>query len=328
VSLFINLIPGAVLKFTIDKTTYSLSNYEIFSGTVGIFGYTDGSYATTTYGYVNYITHDGAGNLYIGDHNTGAKSGIDGIRRLSAQNGNVTTLAGKTDCDVQPNLLTSGENWCYGDGVTPGPLTFQNIPNNWPPLQQSGRIAQFNYQTGLAVTNYGNLMYVADTSQNLIRQIYCAAGYNLTFGQCVGSTKQPSHNPTFSPTLAPSDNPTVAPTDTPTQFPTLPPTESPTQSPTQSPTNAPTNDCQSALSYVKTPCGNGCPTSCDGAEFKASVHAPFGVVLSKDETYVIIADYGGNSLRKLVVSSGYVTTIVSGKFNSGVNKLQELFKYE
>jgi len=42
------------------------------------------------------------------------------------------------------------------------------------------------------------------------------------------------------------------------------------------------------------------------------VHAPFGVVLSRDETYVIIADYGGNVLRKLVVSSGYVTTIVTG----------------
>ena len=89
-------IPGAILKFTIDPTTLSLSNQETFSGTVGSYGYSDGSYATTKYGYINYITHDGAGNLYIGDHTSGSIGAIDGIRRLSAQNGNVTTMAGKT----------------------------------------------------------------------------------------------------------------------------------------------------------------------------------------------------------------------------------------
>jgi hypothetical protein len=73
-------------------------------------------------------------------------------------------------------MLTSGGVWCYGAGVAVGVLTPTGIPNNWPPLRQTGRIAQFNYQTGLAVSNYGNLMYVADTSQNLIRQIYCGAG--------------------------------------------------------------------------------------------------------------------------------------------------------
>jgi hypothetical protein len=74
-----------------------LTNKLVFSGIVGTLGYTDGSYETTSYGFINYVNHDGAGNLYIGDH-TSAPSGnnIDSIRRLSAQNGNVTTMAGKT----------------------------------------------------------------------------------------------------------------------------------------------------------------------------------------------------------------------------------------
>ena len=89
-------VPGVVLKFTIDPTTYFLSNHVIFSGTVGTVGYTDGSYANANFGHVNYITHDGAGNLYIGDHNTGVIGGIDGIRRLSVETGNITTVAGMT----------------------------------------------------------------------------------------------------------------------------------------------------------------------------------------------------------------------------------------
>ena len=80
------------------------------------------------------------------------------------------------ECVANPNLLTSGGIWCYGDGVALGTLKPTGIPANWPPLEQPGRIAQFNYQTGLAVNNYGSLMYVADTAQNLVRQIYCAAG--------------------------------------------------------------------------------------------------------------------------------------------------------
>ena len=90
-------VPGAILKFSINPSTYELTNKLVFSGIVGTLGYTDGSYFTTSYGFINYLTHDGAGNLYIGDH-TSAPSGnnIDSIRRLSAQNGNVTTMAGKT----------------------------------------------------------------------------------------------------------------------------------------------------------------------------------------------------------------------------------------
>jgi len=60
-------------------------------------GISDGSYLSSRYSYPNYITHDGVGNLYVSDHASSYDgSNIDSVRRLSAANGNVTTVAGKT----------------------------------------------------------------------------------------------------------------------------------------------------------------------------------------------------------------------------------------
>jgi hypothetical protein len=148
-------------------------------------GYFDGTLKNAAYGYPVYVTKDIAGNLYISDCIYLDDGNACSVRRISLSLDSVTTIAGGTgylqqlltvalcsngtECDLQLNLLTSGGTWCYGDGVT-------SSPSNWPPLRQSGKIAQFNYPTGLALSSYGQLMFVADTGQNLIRQIYCAAG--------------------------------------------------------------------------------------------------------------------------------------------------------
>ena len=81
-----------------------------------------------------------------------------------------------TACTPQSNLLTSGGTWCYGYGVIPSSTSKNGIPINWPPVYQAGRVAQFNWQTGLAVNTIGSLIFVADTGQNLIRQVYCSSG--------------------------------------------------------------------------------------------------------------------------------------------------------
>ena len=76
------------------------------------------------------------------------------------------------------------------------------------------------------------------------------AGYNLTFGQCIGSTHistwsptaMPS-NPTVSPTQKPSVSPTISsslPTYNPSVRPTLAPTLSPSVAPSQLPSVLPT----------------------------------------------------------------------------------------
>ena len=65
---------------------------------------------------------------------------------------------------------------------------------------------------------------------------------------------------------------------------------------------------------MKTPAGNGCPGYCDAPEFKATFRGARGTDLSKrgiPDDYLIIADTDNNAIRKMIVSSGEVTTIAS-----------------
>ena len=43
----------------------------------------------------------------------------------------------------------------------------------------SGRAALFNYHTGLAVNAMGSSIFVADTYDNMIREVYCAGKNSL-----------------------------------------------------------------------------------------------------------------------------------------------------
>lgn len=73
-------------------------------------------------------------------------------------------MLGLIVCTYTQSTFGDGQQWCFtpGQGALPG------------------RVAQFNNQIGLAVNQRGSLMYVADTLDNVVRQIYCEAGtYNI-----------------------------------------------------------------------------------------------------------------------------------------------------
>jgi len=83
--------------------------------------------------------------------------------------------------------------------VSPSAARNTGIPSNWPPIYQTGRVAQFNYHTGIAVNTIGSLMFVADTGQNLVRLVYCASGscdvrLDLRNGKIVKDTTSHSGN--------------------------------------------------------------------------------------------------------------------------------------
>ena len=63
-------------------------------------------------------------------------------------------------CTPTDSTYGDGQQWCFEPGQ--GPLR--------------GRVAQFNNHFGLAVNKMGSLMYVADTYDNIVRQLYCEAG--------------------------------------------------------------------------------------------------------------------------------------------------------
>jgi len=84
-------------------------------------------------------------------------------------------------------------------------------------------------------------------------------------------------------------------------------------------------NCSNPLAVVKTPAGNGCPTSCDGLGIHASFHMPNAVAAAPPATtstpnpsntdYIYVADFGGNAIRQITVGgamNGDTITIADG----------------
>ena len=164
----------------------------------------------------------------------------------------------------------------------------------------------------------------------------CAAGYNLTFGQCVGATRFPTRRPTlnptvipslspsqkFLPTAAPTTAPTVAPTILPTVFQTLNPTQAPTFAPTVVPTISPT----SAPTFVPTVAptveignsdkirvttifGTGRAVTTDSTGLIGEINTPIDNVFDLTQSYLYLTDQnGGGLIRKLSVTSSTAFT--------------------
>jgi len=280
------------LSFSYLSTNNPSASRSVFVGysdltvTSNYQGYTDGFGANTDkvgprFQSITFITRDSHDNLYISDTDLNlapqtSKQTMDSIRRITPD-GNVTTLAGKTVCvhNVNSPPQVAGTTWCFKKGWLASTNANKCFPGDYIP----GSVAQMHFPQGIAVTREGNNLFFADKLNNMIRQMNCATGYNLSFGQCV--------RPTFHPTPAPSKPPTLEPT------------------------KKPVGGCN-PLSWVKTPSGNGCPTSCDGAEFQASHHGPFGTYLTDvgNQDKLIVADYASNAMRTVIVSSGVVTTIL------------------
>ena len=136
----------------------------------GGLGYTDGTGAAASFNRPMGITTDGT-NLYVADTGDGV------IRKIVISTGVVTTLAGSANSSsAYGNLGTFGGN----SGL---PTINGGLIGNSDYTDGTGAVASFNMPQG--ITTDGTNLYVADTGDNVIRQIVISSGAVTTL---TGST--------------------------------------------------------------------------------------------------------------------------------------------
>ena len=193
------------------------------------------------------ITSDGT-NLYVSDTDNNR------IRKIVISTGEVTTLAGSG---------TAG----FADGT--------------------GNAASFYYPRG--ITSDGTNLYVADESNNRIRKIVISTGVvttlagsgTATFADGTGNAAS-FKNPRGI--TGDGTNLYVADTD-----------------------NNKIRKIVISTGVVTTLVGSGTATFADGTGNAASFYNPKGI--TSDGTNLYVADYGNHRIRKIVISTGVVTTL-------------------
>jgi len=180
----------------------------------GNFGTTDGQGSSATFGNPTGLESDANGNLYVADHLTHI------IRKID-QNGNVSTLAGKSyqtgdadgmgrsasfnrpyglTLDLNGDILVADE-WNHKiRRVSPDGLVTTVAGNGMiNHLDGTGNDASFNYPWDLAVDSLGNI-FVADGYNYVIRKINSDKEVSTYAGtpQLTGATDGKANEATFS----------------------------------------------------------------------------------------------------------------------------------
>ena len=114
----------------------------------------------------------------------------------------------------------------------------------------------------------------------------------------------------------------------------------PTAAPTRLPTMNPTATHTSYPSIYTAPHGLSCyevstavvagplsPGSADGVGLSASFNAPHGMTTSPDGSFVLISDFGNHKIRKLMISTGAVSTFAGDGTAGGVNGIGTMAQF-
>jgi hypothetical protein len=113
--------------------------------------------------------------------------------------------------------------------------------------------ALLNMPNGVTVDTVNNLVYIVDTSNQVIRVV--------TRNQTLTPTPTPTDTPTPTPTPTSTPTPTPTPTHSPTPTPTDTPTPTPTDTSTTTPTNTPTHTDTPTPTLIPTSTSTPTPTA-------------------------------------------------------------------
>ncbi len=280
------------------------------AGTGGINGSTDGTGTAARFNFPRAITTDGA-NLYVSDNGCI-------IRKVVISSGVVTTLAGTAGAfgyldGTGTAARFNGSNGLTTDGVY---LYVGEIGNNTIRMidissgtvttlagsagvsgstDGIGAAARFNTPNGL--TTDGTNLYVADSNNHTIRKIVISTGVVTTLAGSAGvsgSTDGIGTSALFNfPVGITTDGLNLYVTD-----------------------DSAIRKIVISSGAVTTLAGTaGDPRWADGIGAAARFNSPYGI--TADGTYLYVPDTFDNTIRKVVVSTGEVTTLAGSAYVYG-----------
>ncbi len=168
-----------------------------------------------------------------------------------------------------------------------------------------GSWASFNYPTGIAISPDASFALVSDSNNELIRRLTIATGNVATlagssFGYADGAGSLASFGSIEGIAISPDGSFALV----------------------NDASNIRVRFIVIAAGVVSTTAGSGSLGSADGKGTLALFNHPFGVAISPDASYALIADSDGNRVRHIAIASGVVSTLAGSTqgFADGVGR--------
>jgi hypothetical protein len=295
---------------TIRKVVIATGAVSTLAGVAGIVGSADGTGAAARFNFPSGITTDGT-KLYVADERNNT------IRSIVIASGTVTTIAGTSGAtgsvdgvgsaarfDYPAGLITDGTNLYVSEynnstirkiEISTGTVTTIAGTAGTPGSSDGvGAVARFNGPYG--ITTDGINLYVADEGNNTIRKILISTGTVTTIAGTPGSTDGVGSEAKFlGPRDITTDGINLYITD---QY------------------NNTIRKMVISTSAVTTMAGTAGNTgSTDGTGTAAKFNLPSGI--TTDGTNIYVTDSLSNTIRKIVIATGAVTTIAGTPGNTG-----------
>ena len=316
----ISVVVTAQNAFTTQTYTIAVTrspfnaNVVTIAGTAGATGTTDGAGAAARFNNPTGITTDRT-NLYVSDTDNHT------IRKIVISSGVVTTIAGNgvsgfvdtpngtPQFSFPSGITTDGTNLFVTDtgnhvirhiDIATGTVTTFSGTGTPGSLNGVQSVAQFNAPSGIAIATPGTTtyLYVADTLNNLIRQVTVATGGVATFAGTAGAPGTADG----TMTNARFNNPYGITTDGINLY-------------VADTLNHSIRQIVLSTGVVTTLAGSsGVSGYLDGTGAAARFNQPVGITTDGENLYV--ADQQNHRIRKVVIATGVVTTL-AGSGNPG-----------
>jgi len=317
---------GAGNLFVADRSNNTIRKIAIATGAVttlagspGLSGSSEGTGTAARFSSPMGVAYDGSGNLFVADTDSST------IRKVVVATGVVTTFAGSAgNPDSTDGTGTaarfSGPEGMASDGVnlfvadvynhtirqieiaTGVVTTLAGSPGTSGSTDGTGTAARFNSPTAIASDGAGNL-FVADTNNHTIRQVVVSTGAVTTLAGSPGTSGSTNGNGTE----ALFNNPMGVATAISNSAKTLLVADN---------GNNVIRSIAIDTGAVTTLAGSvGLSGNTDGVGAIARFNYPGGMVTVGANLYV--ADWANYTIRKVVLSTGAVTTFAGSPLNSG-----------